>query len=74
MDYIQSFISIKIDIPDEDHILRRFALSMNIVIHLLAREALIYEPAPTSAPWTKNGKWSENRFPLGSRSLTNHGG
>jgi hypothetical protein len=32
------------------------------------------EPAPTSAPWRMNDKWSGNNFLLGSSSLANHGG
>jgi hypothetical protein len=32
------------------------------------------EPAPTSAPWRMDGKWSGNSFLLGSSSLANHGG
>jgi hypothetical protein len=30
------------------------------------------EPAPTSAPWKMNDKWSENTFLLGSSSQANH--
>jgi hypothetical protein len=32
------------------------------------------EPAPTSAPWRMDGKWSGNSFLLGSSSLANDGG
>jgi hypothetical protein len=32
------------------------------------------EPAPTSAPWRMNDKWSGNSFLLSSSSLANHGG
>jgi len=32
------------------------------------------EPAPTSAPWRMNGKWSGNSFLLSSSSLSKHGG
>jgi hypothetical protein len=32
------------------------------------------EPAPTSAPWRMDGKWSGNSFLLGFSSLANHGG
>jgi hypothetical protein len=32
------------------------------------------EPAPTSALWRMNAKWSENNFLLGCSSLTNYGG
>jgi len=32
------------------------------------------EPAPTSAPWKMNGKWSGNNFLLGSSSLANYRG
>ncbi len=31
------------------------------------------EPAPKSAPWKWNGKWSGNNFLLGSSSLANNG-
>jgi hypothetical protein len=32
------------------------------------------EPAPTSALWRMNGKWSENNFLLSCSWLTNYGG
>jgi hypothetical protein len=32
------------------------------------------EPAPTSAPWRMDDKWSGNNFLLDSSSLVNHGG
>jgi hypothetical protein len=32
------------------------------------------EPAPSSAPWRMDGKWSGNSFLLGSSSLANYGG
>jgi hypothetical protein len=32
------------------------------------------EPAPTSAPWRMDGKWSGNSFLLDSNPLANHGG
>jgi hypothetical protein len=32
------------------------------------------EPAPTSAPWRMDDKWSENNFLLHFSSLANHGG
>jgi hypothetical protein len=32
------------------------------------------EPAPTSATWRMDGKWSGNRFLLGASSLAIHGG
>jgi hypothetical protein len=32
------------------------------------------EPAPTSAPWRMNGKWSGDSFLLAFSSLANHGG
>jgi hypothetical protein len=32
------------------------------------------EPAPISAPWRMNDKWSRNYFLLGLSSLVNHGG
>jgi hypothetical protein len=32
------------------------------------------EPAPTSAPWRMNDKWSRNNFLLGFSSLANHDG
>jgi len=32
------------------------------------------EPAPTSAPWKMDGKWSGNSFLLGFSSITSHGG
>ncbi len=32
------------------------------------------EPAPPSAPWKMNGKWSGNNFLMGSSSRANRGG
>jgi hypothetical protein len=32
------------------------------------------EPAPTSAPWRMDDKWSGDSFLLDSSSLANHGG
>jgi hypothetical protein len=31
------------------------------------------EPAPSSAPWKKDGKWPGNNFLLGFSSQTNEG-
>jgi hypothetical protein len=58
------------------------SLCLNIFWSLTRKQSFVHlhklgiwgdsEPAPTSAPWRMDGKWSGNSFLLGSSSLANH--